>query len=81
MVSCLQVNNMLKEYEWIASEKHLFGQPNTYYDFKANNPKDVSQKVQRLQAKKQQLEKNVNMSYMNVLSDAEEKVSILCINL
>ncbi|EOB00725.1 Structural maintenance of chromosomes protein 2, partial [Anas platyrhynchos] len=72
-----KVNKMLKEYEWIASEKHLFGQPNTYYDFKANNPKDVSQKVQRLQAKKQQLEKNVNMSYMNMLSDAEEKYNDL----
>ncbi|KAM9167409.1 structural maintenance of chromosomes protein 2 [Mergus octosetaceus] len=72
-----KVNKMLKEYEWIASEKHLFGQPNTYYDFKANNPKDVSQKVQRLQEKKQQLEKTVNMSYMNMLSDAEEKYNDL----
>ncbi|XP_035165873.1 structural maintenance of chromosomes protein 2 [Oxyura jamaicensis] len=72
-----KVNKMLKDYEWIASEKHLFGQPNTNYDFKANDPKEASEKLQKLQAKKQQLQKNVNMTAMNMLSEAEERYNDL----
>ncbi|XP_074425218.1 structural maintenance of chromosomes protein 2 isoform X1 [Larus michahellis] len=72
-----KLTNMLKEYEWIASEKALFGQPNTAYDFKANNPKEASQKLQKLQEKKEKLEKNVNMAAMNMLSEAEERYNDL----
>lgn len=81
MLSCIQVNKMLKQYEWIGSEKHLFGQPNTNYDFKANDPDEAREKLQNLQEKNQQLEKNVNVTAMNMLSEAEERVSVLCINL
>lgn len=66
---------MQKDYEWIASEKHLFGQPNTAYDFKTNNPKEAGQRLQKLQEKKEKLGRNVNMRAMNMLSEAEERVS------
>lgn len=66
---------MLKDYEWIAAEKHLFGQPNTAYDFKTNNPKEAGQRLQKLQEKKEKLGKNVNMRAMNMLSEVEERVS------
>lgn len=69
---------MLKEYKWIASDKPLFGQPNTAYDFKSCNPKEASQKLQKLQEHKEKMGKNVNTTVMNLLSDAEEKVNILC---
>lgn len=72
---------MLKEYKWIASDKPLFGQPNTAYDFKSSNPKEASQKLQKLQEHKDKLGRNVNMRAMNMLSDAEERVNILCFNL
>ncbi|XP_035420403.1 structural maintenance of chromosomes protein 2 [Cygnus atratus] len=72
-----KVNKMLKQYEWIASEKHLFGQPNTNYDFKANDPNEAREKLQNLQAKNQQLEKNVNVTAMNMLSEAEERYNDL----
>ncbi|XP_063176180.1 structural maintenance of chromosomes protein 2 isoform X2 [Chroicocephalus ridibundus] len=72
-----KLTNMLKEYEWIASEKALFGQPNTAYDFKANNPKEASQKLQKLQEKKEKLGRNVNMAAMNMLSEAEERYNDL----
>lgn len=72
---------MLKEHKWIASEKHLFGQPNTAYDFKENDPKEAHQKLQKMQETKQKLWRNVNMRAMSVLSHTEEKVSILCFNL
>ncbi|NWU42333.1 SMC2 protein, partial [Hylia prasina] len=64
---------MLKEYKWIASEKPLFGQPNTAYDFKSSNPKEANQKLQKLQEHKEKLGRNVNMRAMNMLSDAEER--------
>ncbi|NXV24243.1 SMC2 protein, partial [Cepphus grylle] len=72
-----KLTKMLKEYEWIASEKALFGQPNTAYDFKANNPKEASQKLQKLQEKKEKLGRNVNMAAMNMLSETEERYNDL----
>ncbi|XP_025917334.1 structural maintenance of chromosomes protein 2 [Apteryx rowi] len=72
-----KVAKMLKEYEWIASEKPLFGQPNTAYDFKTNSPKEAGQKLQKLQEKKEQLGRNVNMRAMNMLSEAEERYNDL----
>ncbi|XP_020385364.1 structural maintenance of chromosomes protein 2 [Rhincodon typus] len=72
-----KVTKMLKEYEWISSEKHLFGQPNTVYDFKANNPKEAGQRLQQLQEKKDTLGKNVNVRAMSMLSQAEERYNDL----
>ncbi|KAM6329392.1 structural maintenance of chromosomes protein 2 isoform 1-T2 [Alca torda] len=72
-----KLTKMLKEYEWIASEKALFGQPNTAYDFKANDPKEASQKLQKLQEKKEKLGRNVNMAAMNMLSETEERYNDL----
>ncbi|KFQ68940.1 Structural maintenance of chromosomes protein 2, partial [Phaethon lepturus] len=75
--SCLQVTRMLKDYEWIASERPLFGQPNTAYDFKTNDPKEASQKLQKLQERKGNLGRSVNMRAMNMLSETEERYNDL----
>ncbi|KAK9408080.1 structural maintenance of chromosomes protein 2 [Crotalus adamanteus] len=72
-----KVAKMLADYEWISSEKHLFGQPNTAYDFKTNNPKEAGQRLQKLQEKKEKLGRNVNMRAMNMLSEAEERYNDL----
>ncbi|NXL38471.1 SMC2 protein, partial [Glaucidium brasilianum] len=72
-----KVTKMLEEYKWIASEKQLFGQPNTPYDFKANSPKELYQKLQTLQERKQVLERAINIRAMNMLSDTEEKYNEL----
>ncbi|NXC08889.1 SMC2 protein, partial [Orthonyx spaldingii] len=72
-----KVAKMLKEYKWIASEKALFGQPNSAYDFKSNNPKEASQKLQKLQEHKEKLGRNVNTRAMNMLSDVEERYNDL----
>ncbi|OWK57274.1 Structural maintenance of chromosomes protein 2 [Lonchura striata] len=72
-----KVAKMLKEYKWIASDKPLFGQPNTAYDFKSCNPKEASQKLQKLQEHKEKMGKNVNTTVMNLLSDAEERYNDL----
>ncbi|XP_066470739.1 structural maintenance of chromosomes protein 2 [Tiliqua scincoides] len=72
-----KVAKMQQDYEWITSEKHLFGQPNTAYDFKTNNPKEAGQRLQKLQEKKEKLGRNVNMRAMNMLSEAEERYNDL----
>ncbi|XP_033028941.1 structural maintenance of chromosomes protein 2 [Lacerta agilis] len=72
-----KVAKMLNDYEWIASEKNLFGQPNTAYDFKTNNPKEAGQRLQKLQEKKEKLGRNVNMRAMNMLTEAEERYNDL----
>ncbi|KAM4809696.1 structural maintenance of chromosomes protein 2 [Rhinophrynus dorsalis] len=72
-----RVTKMLNDYEWIASEKHLFGQANTAYDFKTNNPKEAGQRLQKLQEKKEKLGRNVNMRAMNMLTQAEERYNDL----
>ncbi|XP_033890676.2 structural maintenance of chromosomes protein 2 [Acipenser ruthenus] len=72
-----RVAKMLDEYEWIATEKHLFGQPNTAYDFKTNNPKEAGQRLKKLQETKEKLGRNVNMRAMNMLSQAEERYNDL----
>ncbi|XP_045879656.1 structural maintenance of chromosomes protein 2 isoform X2 [Meles meles] len=72
-----KVSKMLKDYDWINTEKHLFGQPNSAYDFKTNNPKEAGQRLQKLQEMKEKLGRNVNMRAMNVLTEAEERYNDL----
>ncbi|XP_037653948.1 structural maintenance of chromosomes protein 2 [Choloepus didactylus] len=72
-----KVSKMLKDYDWISAEKHLFGQPNSAYDFKTNNPKEAGQRLQKLQEMKEKLGRNVNMRAMNVLTEAEERYNDL----
>ena len=72
-----QVEQMLQKYDWIANERNFFGQPNSAFDFTANDMKDVSRRLSKLQETKDKLGKNVNMRAMNMLGKAEEKVVIL----
>ncbi|KAI1887716.1 hypothetical protein AGOR_G00193190 [Albula goreensis] len=72
-----RVARMLAENDWIAPERHLFGQPNTAYDFKTNNPKEAGQRLKKLEEAKTKLERNVNMRAMNMLNQAEEKYNDL----
>ena len=43
---------LLAQYEWIATDRQYFGQPNTAYDFETNNPKEASRRVEKLQEQK-----------------------------
>ncbi|NXN33892.1 SMC2 protein, partial [Nycticryphes semicollaris] len=71
------VTTLLKEYNWIASEKALFGQPETAYDFNTDDVKELSVKLQTLQEKKAKLRRNVNMGAINTLSETEERYNDL----
>jgi len=72
-----KVEQMLEMYEWISNEKHFFGQPNTAYDFAANDMKEVARRLSKLQETKEKLGKSVNMRAMNMLGKAEEKYNDL----
>ena len=68
---------MLDKYEWISDDRKFFGQPNTAYDFKANNPKEAEKAIQKLEETKNKLEKSVNMRAMTMLGKAEEQYNDL----
>ncbi|XP_066506575.1 structural maintenance of chromosomes protein 2 [Hoplias malabaricus] len=72
-----RVTRMLAENDWISSERHLFGQPNSAYDFKTNSPKEAGQRLKRLEETKDKLERNINRRAMNMLSEAEERYNDL----
>ena len=55
-------------------EKRYFGQVNTAYDFKVNDPKESERRIQKLTETKEKLAKSVNMRAMNMLGKAEEQV-------
>jgi len=71
------VEHMLAKYDWIAVDMRFFGQPNTAYDFKANDPHEARKKITKLEATKEQLSKTVNMRAMNMLGKAEEQYTSL----
>lgn len=71
-----QVSRMLQEHDWIHSERQFFGQPNTSYDFKTNNPREAGQRLKKLEETTTKLERNVNKRAMNMLNEAEERVGM-----
>ncbi|XP_061832916.1 structural maintenance of chromosomes protein 2 [Nerophis lumbriciformis] len=72
-----EVTRMLEEHDWIQAERHFFGQPNSSYDFKTNNPREAGQRLNKLQETTSKLERNVNKRAMNMLNEAEERYNDL----
>ena len=68
---------MVEQHEWIKEDRKFFGQPNTHYDFKATDPQEAGQRIQKLEATKDKLSKNVNMRAMNMLGKASLSFIIL----
>uniref|UniRef100_H0VBS3 Structural maintenance of chromosomes protein n=1 Tax=Cavia porcellus TaxID=10141 RepID=H0VBS3_CAVPO len=65
-----KVSKMLKDYEWISAEKHLFGPaPIVPMISKLTTPRKAEMK--------EKLGRNVNMRAMNVLTEAEERYNDL----
>jgi len=72
-----RVADMLESYEWIKDDRSFFGQPNTAYDFKAQDPAEAGRRIQKLESTKEKLGKSVNMRAMNMLGKAEEQYNEL----
>ncbi|XP_061684622.1 structural maintenance of chromosomes protein 2 [Syngnathoides biaculeatus] len=71
------VTRMLEEHDWIQSERQQFGQPNSSYDFKTNNPREAGQRLKKLKETTGKLERNINKRAMNMLNEAEERYNDL----
>ncbi|KAH9489831.1 Structural maintenance of chromosomes protein 2 [Bulinus truncatus] len=71
------VESLLEQYDWIADEKKFFGQPNSIYDFNAQDPKEAEKQIQKLTETKAKLSKNVNIRAMNLLGHADEQYADL----
>merc|ERR1719192_697891 len=61
-----KVKHMLNEHQWINEDRKYFGQVNSTYDFKANDPVEAGRKIQKLEGTKDKLSKSVNMRAMNM---------------
>ena len=72
-----RLQDMVEQHEWIKEDRKFFGQPNTHYDFKATDPQEAGQRIQKLEATKDKLSKNVNMRAMNMLGKASLSFIIL----
>ena len=71
------VDQMLKKYAWISSEKEYFGVPNSAYDFSVMDEATLRSKIGTLAKEKEKLTNNVNMRAMTMLGQAEEKYNEL----
>lgn len=69
------VHAMLKKYQWISQERHLFGEKNSGYDFKSNDfmPEKIEGKLKSLQTTKANLSKTVNMRANIMLGDKQKE--------
>lgn len=67
-----KVEALLSKYEWIATDRQYFGQPNTAYDFGANDPKEVARRLTKLQ------EQKVRVTYLS--SSSFQSSSLLSSN-
>ncbi|XP_065904584.1 structural maintenance of chromosomes protein 2-like isoform X2 [Dysidea avara] len=72
-----KVEVLSNQYEWINTDKQLFGQPNTAYDFSTTSSRDSADKLTRLQEQKDTLSKKVNMRAMTMFGRAEERYNDL----
>uniref|UniRef100_A0A2C9K7S9 SMC hinge domain-containing protein n=1 Tax=Biomphalaria glabrata TaxID=6526 RepID=A0A2C9K7S9_BIOGL len=71
------VEALLEKNDWIVDERKFFGQPNTVYDFNAQDPKEAEKQIQKLTETKNKVSKNVNVRAMNLLGHADEQYTDL----
>lgn len=67
-----QLARLERKYEWVVTDKHLFGQKNGPYEF--SEPDKVAEKLSALEARRKGLEKRTNSNAQHVLAKVEEQV-------
>ncbi|XP_054275835.1 structural maintenance of chromosomes protein 2 [Macrosteles quadrilineatus] len=68
-----KLNDFLKAYEWIETDRQFFGQPDGMYDFKASDPHEAQKRLARLKETKEKLSRTVNARAVNLLGKEEEQ--------
>eukprot|EP00056_Hartaetosiga_gracilis_P022956 m.34164 g.34164 ORF g.34164 m.34164 type:complete len:1222 (-) comp9910_c0_seq1:33-3698(-) len=76
-----QVDRLLSQHQWIATEKKLFGVEGTPYEIvegdQNKDPKFCKTRLVQLQQSQEKLSKNVNMKVLSMFDDAEKKYNDL----
>lgn len=72
-----QLDAMIREYPWIKEDRESFGQPQSFYDFKTQDPAEAQAKRKKLGEKKDTLLKTVNQRAMATLGEKEEQFADL----
>lgn len=71
------VDKLVEKYNWIATEKQLFGKSGTDYDFESCEPHKAREELENLQAQQSSLEKRVNKKVMAMFEKAEDEYNDL----
>ena len=61
------------KYKWIEEDKQYFGVKNTRYDYSKCEPEDAGKKLNKAQAEKTKMERNINLKAMMLLQREEEQ--------
>ncbi|KAG0293574.1 Structural maintenance of chromosomes protein 2, partial [Dissophora globulifera] len=71
------LEDLSAEHEWIQDQKHLFGQPNSQYDFNTQNPSESRKKLKQLDEKHSAMKNKVNPKVMSMLESQEKRETSL----
>ncbi|GAM24797.1 hypothetical protein SAMD00019534_079720, partial [Acytostelium subglobosum LB1] len=71
------IQQMNNQYPWIKNDKHMFGKPNSDYDFKAQDPQKATAKLLHLQEDIERLSKSINKKVMSMFEKAEQEYNDL----
>ena len=68
-----QLHALVEANDWINDEKANFGVPNSAYDFKKQNIKELNHRLNEIKNRKEKLSKQVDMRAMGMLAKKEEE--------
>lgn len=68
-----RVERMLKEFEWVAQERHLFGREGTDYDFGRADPREARRRLEALKEQQKTLSSKINTKVMGMFEKAEQE--------
>ncbi|KAI8643677.1 P-loop containing nucleoside triphosphate hydrolase protein [Parasitella parasitica] len=71
------VRDLEAQNNWIADEKHLFGQPGSAYDYNNISLVDVRKQLQQLSSNHEKMRKQINVRVMNMIDNVEKKEASL----
>ncbi|CAG8583850.1 9726_t:CDS:10 [Paraglomus occultum] len=71
------IKKMEDDIEWISQKKHLFGEPNTPYDFTTINMNEAKPTLRQLEERYATMRKKVNAKVMNMIESVEKKEASL----
>jgi len=66
------IENLESKFQWIQTDKQLFGKEGTEYDFKANDPSEASSSLTKIQEEVSKLSRSINKKVMAMHEKASQ---------